>query len=149
VIIILSGSDIAARLSTGLKDAVAEINREDIVVDGRRLTEIASYLKDSPDLDFNYLSYITVADYPEYLELIYQLFSFHHSHSVIFKVRCRDKETPAVPTVTGIWKGAEYQEREIYDMAGVVFDGHPDMKRILTWEGFQGHPLRKDFKNDD
>jgi len=63
----------------------------------------------------------------------------------VVKTRCYDRENPTVSSVVGLWQGADFQEREIYDLLGIKFDGHPNMKRIFLWEGFQGHPLRKDY----
>jgi NADH-quinone oxidoreductase subunit C len=61
------------------------------------------------------------------------------------KVQCYDRENPSLPSVVGLWQGADFQEREIYDLFGIRFEGHPNLKRIFLWEGFEGHPLRKDF----
>ncbi|MDD4873990.1 MAG: NADH-quinone oxidoreductase subunit C [Dehalococcoidales bacterium] len=145
----LSGSDIAAILGKNSVAGIIQVNRDNLVIDSQSLRGIASFLKDTPEFDFDYLSHITVIDYPVSFELVYQLISFRHCQSFILKIRCRDKETPSIPSVVDIWQGADLQEREIFDLAGVVFEGHPNMKRILLWEGFEGYPLRKDFKNDD
>ncbi|GAH82618.1 unnamed protein product [marine sediment metagenome] len=63
----------------------------------------------------------------------------------MLKVRCYDRENPTLPSVVGIWRGADFQEREIFDLFGIGFEGHPNLRRIVLWEGFEGHPLRKDF----
>jgi NADH-quinone oxidoreductase subunit C len=86
------------------------------------------------------------ADYPEReprFDVVYHLYSFEANRRVRLRVKA-DEATP-VPSVTSIWRGANWPEREVYDMYGVRFAGHPDMTRILLWEGFNGHPLRKDF----
>ena len=66
--------------------------------------------------------------------------------ALVLKVRLTDKAAPVLPSVTSIWRGADLQEREVYDMMGIRFEGHPNLRRILLWEGFEGYPLRKDFK---
>ena len=68
-----------------------------------------------------------------------------HNHSIVLKTRCHDRENPSVPSVISLWQGADLQEREIYDLMGIRFEGHPNLKRLFLWDGFQGHPLRKDY----
>jgi NADH-quinone oxidoreductase subunit C len=77
--------------------------------------------------------------------VIYQLTSFPHNHSATIKARVYGREGPELPSVTSLWQGADLQEREIWDLMGIRFTGHPNLKRVLLWEGFPGHPLRKDF----
>ena len=102
-------------------------------------------MKESPDLDFSFLTAVSAVDYVDHFELIYQLLSMRKNHSVVLKTRCYGREEPVVDSLTPVWKGANLQEREIWDLMGVRFEGHPNMKRILLWEDFPGHPLRKDF----
>jgi len=73
------------------------------------------------------------------------LTSLEFNRSVIIKTRCYSRENPTLPSVIGLWQGADLQEREIFDLMGIRFEGHPNMKRIFLWEGFDGHPLRKDW----
>ena len=141
----LSGEDIARQIGEHLPDAVTEFNENAVFVKGEALLEVARFLKESPDLDFDYLTAITAVDFSEHFELVYHLTSMKTNHSVILKARCYDRENPTLPSVVGLWQGADFQEREIYDLMGVAFDGHPNMKRILLWQGFEGHPLRKDY----
>jgi NADH-quinone oxidoreductase subunit C len=77
---------------------------------------------------------------------VYHLVSIEHNHDIILKTRLIDREKPTLASVVNLWKGADFQEREIYDLFGISFTGHPNLKRIFLWEGFQGYPLRKDFK---
>ena len=97
------------------------------------------------DYMMDLLSSITAVDYVEYFELVYHLTSIATNTRCVLKTRSYDRKSPLVPSVTSVWKGAELQEREIYDLMGVKFKNHPNLKRIFLWEGFQGHPLRKDF----
>ena len=97
------------------------------------------------DLQFGFLTSITAVDYIEYFQIVYHLLSMKFNRSLILKTNIFDREDPSIQSVIGVWKGADLQEREIWDLFGIKFDEHPNMKRILLWEGFDGHPLRKDF----
>ncbi len=77
--------------------------------------------------------------------MFYHLTSLQHNHGLVMKVRVEGRDKPALPSVVGLWRSADYQEREIFDLMGIVFNGHPNLKRIVLWDGYQGHPLRKDF----
>ena len=141
----LSGSEVAQQITENFPEAVAEASDQSVVVKSESLLEVAQYLKSSPELDFDYLTNITAVDYYEYFELVYQLTSLKHNHSLMLKTRCYDRDKPAAPSVVNLWRGADFQEREIYDLMGIRFDGHPNLKRIVLWQGFEGHPLRKDY----
>ena len=141
----LSGSEIAKQITEHFPEAVSEANDQAVVVKSESLFEVAEYLKSSPELDLDYLNYISAVDYFDYFELVYQLTSLKHNHSLVLKTRCYDRDKPLVPSVVSLWRGADFQEREIYDLMGISFDGHPNLKRIVLWEGFEGHPLRKDY----
>jgi len=140
----LSGKDVASQLEEKFPGSIVEANQDYMVVNSASLLAIAAFLKDNQD--FAYLNYITAVDYYDYLEVIYQLSSFAHNHSLVLKTRCYDRENPVIPSVISVWQGADFQEREIYDLMGIKFEGHPNMKRIFLWDGFKGHPLRKDFQ---
>jgi NADH-quinone oxidoreductase subunit C len=88
---------------------------------------------------------------PGYLEAVYHLFSMAHKHGpVIIRMRTADRAQGArLPTLTPIWRSAEFQEREIFDLYGIRFDGHPDLRRILMWDEFEDHPMRKDYREPD
>jgi len=112
-------------------------------VDAGQLTDLCSHLKTS---GFTYLVDLIGIHYPEAerpFTVAYLLHNMNTQDRIRLKVEVSESE--AVPTVTGIWKTAGWLEREAYDLLGIQFDGHPDLRRILTWEGFNGHPLRKDF----
>ena len=141
----LSGEEIAKQITSELPDAVSETSEPAVLVKSELPFELAPHLKRSPELDFDYLNHITAVDYLDYFELVYQLTSLKHNHSLILKTRYYDREKPTAPSVTSIWQGADFQEREIYDLMGISFTGHPNLKRIALWEGFEGHPLRKDY----
>jgi len=141
----LSGKDIAKQIEKKFPGCVAESAAESLLVEAQSLLEVAAYLKNTPGLDFDYLTAVSGVDYLECFEVIYQLTSLEHNHSLVLKARCYNRENPTLPSVVGLWRTADFQEREIYDLFGISFTGHPNLKRIFLWEGFEGHPLRKDF----
>jgi len=120
-----------------------------LVIPKEQWSEIAKFLKNTPEYSFDFLSSVTGVDYKEYLEVVYHLYSMEKKEGPLtIKVRT-DCEQSLVPSVTPIWRSAEFQEREAYDLVGIHFTGHPDLRRILMWEGFQHHPLRKDYVQDE
>jgi NADH-quinone oxidoreductase subunit C len=141
----LSGKEIATQIEEKFPESVVESSEKEVVVKSDSLLDVAAFLKNTPDLDFDYLNYITAVDYYDHFEVVYMLSSLEHNHSLVIKTRCYERESPALPSVVHLWQGADFQEREIYDLMGIKFEGHPNMKRIFLWEGFPGHPLRKDF----
>ncbi|MEE9555324.1 MAG: NADH-quinone oxidoreductase subunit C [candidate division Zixibacteria bacterium] len=118
-----------------------------IVVKPGDIQEICRFLKTEPDLKFNFLSCITAADYLGQrdirFEVVYVLFSIPNHYRVIVKTRV--DEGQEIPTLTSLWSTADWQEREVYDMFGIGFSGHPDLKRILMDDDWIGYPQRKDF----
>ena len=143
--IALSGKDIAGQLEEKFPGSIVESGRHYLVTTNEALLDTLTFLRDTPGLDFNYLNHITAVDYYQYFEVVYQLSSLEHNHSTVVKARCYDRENPSLPSVIKIWQGADFQEREIYDLMGIRFENHPNMKRIFLWEEFDGHPLRKDY----
>ena len=129
------------------------------------LLQVCHYLRNDPDLAFDYLNCITGVDYlhtdekkaakaewQPHTEVVYHLFSMKHKHSLVLKVLLprwkndRVGELPEMPSVSGIWRTADWHEREVYDLNGVNFTGHPNLRRILCPEDWVGHPLRKDYE---
>ena len=143
----LSGTELAAKLAKQFQNAVIESDETSIRITGDSLFEIASFLKTTPEFDFNYLTAVTAVDYRDYFEVVYILTSITHNHSLTLKVRVENRQNPVLPSVVGIWRGADLQEREIFDLMGITFEGHPNMKRIFLWDGFPGYPQRKDWEN--
>ena len=141
----LSGKEIASKIEEKFPGSVVESSQDNLVVKSDSLTDVARFLRDSEGLDFDFLNFITAVDYYDHFEVVYLLSSLEHNHSLTIKARCHDRENPVLPSVMGLWQGADFQERELYDLFGITFEGHPNMKRIFLWEGFVGHPLRKDF----
>jgi NADH-quinone oxidoreductase subunit C len=138
-------SETAARIRAALPDAELQEAADWVVVDAPHLVAVATLLRDDPDLDCRYLTMVTAVDRLDHFELVYYLSSLQRNHMLILKTRVPDHEAPEAPSVVPVWYGAHFQEREIYDLMGIRFSGHPFLKRIFLWEGFSGHPLRKDF----
>ena len=109
------------------------------------IADVAGFLQRDEELDFQYLNAISAIDFVGYFELVYHLTSFRKGHKATMRARLEGRENLSAPSVYHLWRGADFQEREIWDLMGIRFDGHPNMKRIMLWEGFDGHPLRKDF----
>lgn len=119
-----------------------------ILIQTESLPEICQFLRDDERLQFETLHCISAVEWPEYFESVYHLRSMTHRHWVILKVRT-GKDEPRVPSLTSLWAGADWLERECYDLMGIVYEGHPNLKRILLDETWEGHPLRKDYQMPD
>lgn len=144
--IALSGKEIAIKLEEQLPGSVIESSDDSLLIKPESLLDVASFLKTAPELNFDYLTFITVVDYHNFFEVVYLLTSIKYNHSLKLKTRCHDRENPSLPSVLSLWRAADLQEREIFDLFGIKFDGHHNLKRIVLWEGFPGHPLRKDWQ---
>jgi NADH:ubiquinone oxidoreductase subunit C len=142
---LIPGSETAARIRAALPDAELEEAADWVAVDAPHLVAVATFLRDDPALDCCYPTAITAVDHLDHFELVYHLSSLQRNHMVILKTRVLDHEAPEAPSVVPVWCGASFQEREAYDLMGIRFSGHPFLKRLFLWEGFAGHPLRKDF----
>ena len=141
----LSADLIANRLADAVPGAVEESNERDVWVRAESVADVCSFLKEDAELKFDYLVAISAVDYIEHFEVVYHLVSMAHNHGAVVRTRCWGREEPSVPSVTGLWQGADFQEREVYDLMGVTFTGHANLKRLLLWEGYPGHPQRKDY----
>ena len=141
----LSGKEIAEKIEEKLPGSLEDSGDDYLLVKNESLQAVAEYLKKEESLDFDYFNFVTAVDYYSYFEVVYRLESVKHNHSIVVKTRCYDRDNPSVPTVSEIWQGANFQEREVYDLMGIKFEGHPNLKRMFLWDGFEGHPLRKDY----
>lgn len=114
------------------------------VVDPSAIVEVGAFLRDDPALAMDCLSNQSGVDYKDRIEVVYHFFSYKHRHGAVLKVKL-PRENPAVHTLENLWASANWMEREIFDLLGVNFEGHSDMRRILLPEDWEGFPLRKDF----
>ena len=117
-----------------------------LLVERSSIVEVCTFLRDGASLDFHVLSDLTAIDWPkdEKIQIVYHLFSYTHNHQIVLKVDL-PRANPRIATVEGVWKVANWFEREIYDLFGVIFDGHSDLRRIMLPEDWTGYPLRKDY----
>ncbi len=108
---------------------------------------VARTLKDNPQTKMDYLFSLTATDRKDGLHVLYHLTSTEHHHSVILRVILADKVNPVVSTVSDVWRAAEYYEREVFDLFGIRFENHPDLRRLFLDDEWVGYPLRKDYKD--
>lgn len=165
----MSGQSLVDRLTRQFGDKITGSNLEAIdpwiEVSPAGLVEVCRFLRDDPELRLNLLNCISGVDYfiadpkkaakagwEPHLEVVYHLSSTIKKHSLVLKVflpRWKDGEEgelPEIPSVTGVWSTAEWHEREVFDLCGIAFVGHPNLRRILCPEDWVGHPLRKDYQ---
>ncbi|HUW66004.1 MAG TPA: NADH-quinone oxidoreductase subunit C [Spirochaetia bacterium] len=135
---------VAERLAA-LGESLPSLNvlEDAVIVGGDDLPALLRSLKEDPDLAFNFLTNLTATDYADHLTVVYNLVSFLYGYQLT--IRCDiPRDDPRIPSVMEIYPGADLQEREAYDLVGVVFTGR-ELKRVLLHDGFDGYPLRKDF----
>ncbi len=135
-----------ARFGASVGDCEQKAKDPFILIQPAAIAEVCRFLHDEPDLRFDCLSNQSGVDYKAkgVIEVVYHLYSYPHRHWIVLKVDA-PRDTPVVPTVEGVWKAANWLEREIFDLLGVGFDGHSDLRRLLLPEDWIGYPLRKDF----
>jgi NADH-quinone oxidoreductase subunit C len=115
-----------------------------IEVPAAKFREVMLFLRDDADLRMDYLSFVSVTDWLDRMECVYHLWSTTHNHEILVKCPV-DRAEPRVPSVSDLWSAANWHEREYYDLFGVIFEGHPDLRRIMMTDDWKGHPLRKDY----
>jgi NADH-quinone oxidoreductase subunit C len=141
----LDGRRVADALEQALPGIVILGTDEWVEVEPARLDEALRWLHDSEEFDAAQLSNMCGVDLHDRFTLVYHLQSLDQNHQIVVKAQVWDHEAPRLPSAYPIYRGALLQEREVYDLMGVDFEGHPDMRRLFLWDGFPGHPLRKDF----
>jgi NADH-quinone oxidoreductase subunit C len=152
----VDAAGIHARLAAKFGDRITAFQAEALqpwaVVAPEAIAEVAAFCKADPDLSFDNLMCLSAVDYiketPPRMEVVYHLFSYTHRHVFVLKVAL-PREGAALPTVEGVWGVANWHEREAFDLFGIVFTGHSDMRRILLPDDWEGHPLRKDWVDPD
>jgi len=135
------------KFSADIVDVVSFRDQTYVTVRRDNIVEMCRYLHDTPDIYMDYLADLCGNDYPDRrnrFEVVYNLFSIKHRHRLCLKVALSEDD-PSVDSVVSIWNGANWHEREACDMYGIVFNGHPDLRRILMPEDWEGYPLRKDY----
>jgi len=129
-----------------VSDFKGDVSEPYLFVDAQTIIEVCRFLRDDADLKFEVLSDLTALDWPkeEKIQVVYHLYSYTHRHQIVLKVNL-PRDNPKIATAEGVWKVANWFEREVYDLFGVIFDGHSDLRRIMLPEDWVGHPLRKDY----
>lgn len=143
---------LAAKFPKAVVETASDCGDEVAFIDGAKLIEVATWLRDDDKMAFDSPVFVTcidrlgLGDGPRF-EVVYQLRSHRHRHRLRLKIRC-EEDVLTVPSLAGLWPAFNWQERETYDMYGVQFEGHPDLRRIYMYEQFVGYPLRKDYPKD-
>ncbi len=140
------GKKLAEVIEESLPGSVVDAKGTDIWINPESVPEVMLLLRDDERFRFELLSSVTAVDYISYFEVVYHLTSLSRNATAVVKSKTGfGREDARIPSVVDIWRGADLQEREVWDLLGIEFEGHPNHKRIMLWEGFPGHPLRKDF----
>jgi NADH-quinone oxidoreductase subunit C len=143
--------EISGKLKTQFAEAVVDVKTEGVIdpfvkIAPSKIAEVAAYLRDDADLAFDFLMCLSGVDYTKgVLGVVYNVFSMSRRHKLTVKIDV-PAEKAEVPSVTPVWPSANWHEREAYDLLGIRFTGHPDLRRILLPEDWEGYPLRKDYK---
>ncbi|MEX2117218.1 MAG: NADH-quinone oxidoreductase subunit C [Bacteroidota bacterium] len=138
--------NLKAKFGTAVADAKLDAIQPWIGIAPGRTLEVCQFLYTEIGFEFDFLSCLSGVDYNDgKLGVVYHLFSMTQKHKIVLKAICT-KEQPHVQSVSQVWGTANWHEREAFDMFGIVFDGHPDLRRILCGDDYPGYPLRKDFK---
>jgi len=135
---------IKSKYPDALKSTDLEGTEQSATIDVNSIADVCNYLKTESELQFTSLMCLSGVDYEDKMEVVYHLHSLLHDHKVTLKVEL-SRDNPKLPSVSGVWKAANWHEREAYDMYGIVFDDHPDLRRILLPDDWEGFPLRKDY----
>lgn len=142
--------DVKNSLEKGLPGIALKTVRDSLLIENTDdLPKVVEFLKNSDEFKMDYLSSVTASDFVDYLESLYHLYSMEKKIGPItLRVRVKP-DKPKVPSLVPIYRGAEFQERDNYDLFGIEYVGHPDLRRIMMWEGFDGFPMRKNYKQED
>ncbi|MBI1806646.1 MAG: NADH-quinone oxidoreductase subunit C [Ignavibacteria bacterium] len=147
----MTSQEISEKLKAQFGDAILEVKIDGVLdpyvkVSPLSVKSVGLFLRDNPDIQFDYLMCLSGVDNgKDILGVVYHLYSMTKRHKITIKVDV-PKAQAEVPSVQSVWASANWHEREAYDMVGIVFTGHPDLRRILLPDDYPGYPLRKDFK---
>ncbi len=150
----MTPAEIQQKLAARFGDVVGPLSEPRIdpfaVVKADSIVEVCRFLKSEPGLEMDFCEDLTAIDWPKrnVIEVVYHLYSYRRRHGVVLKVEA-DRADPSVPSVEGVWKAANWMEREVWDLFGVRFPGHPDLRRVLLPDDWTGHPLRKDWEEGE
>lgn len=146
----MDATEIHRRLAAKIGSAIGALTTENpdpyIMVDKAAIATVGRFLKEEPDLAFDFLESIAGVDHGDKLQLVYHLFSYQHRHAIVLKLEMPYDDVE-VPSCAAVWRAADWHEREQYDLFGFAFAGHPDLRRIMLPEDWVGHPLRKAYED--
>jgi NADH-quinone oxidoreductase subunit C len=140
---------LSAKFGGKILQSVLEAVDPYVVIETSAIADVCGYLKEDPELACDTLMCLSGVDTKEKLQIVYHIYSMSRRHRVVLKVETTREGEPSVPTVSHVWGTANFHEREAYDMFGFRFEGHPDLRRILCPDDWEGYPLRKDYKYPD
>ena len=142
-----NGNKLAEEISNHISDSVVSSDDHSVYISKEKIYEVLKFLKETSGFSFDLLSSLTAVDYIDHFEVVYHLKSLITLSKATIKVKLGfgREDQPEIDSSYNLWKGADFQEREVFDLMGIHFVNHPNLKRILLWDGFPGHPLRKDF----
>lgn len=144
----MTAQEIHDRIQEKFPSTIEEFNdsvlQPYIKLTNNQFNQVAQYLRDEDSLDFDYLMNLSGVDYGEELGVVYHLLSMQHRHKIVLKVNV-SRDQAEIPTVADLWRTADWHEREVFDLYGINFSNHPDMRRILLPNDWEGYPLRKDY----
>jgi NADH/F420H2 dehydrogenase subunit C len=145
----MSSESIKERILEIIPEAVFDETGQwmNVSIDSSKWLTLARELKKNPELMFDYLFCVTGVDWKTHLSMVYHLESKYHKHILVVKAKIEDRNDPTIESVSSIWKTAELHEREAYDLFGVKFLNHPELKRLFLTEDWVGWPLRKDYED--
>jgi len=147
----MTTNEIHEKLQARFPDAVGPLSEPKVdpfaVVKADRIVDVCAWLKAEAGIALDFCEDLTAIDWPKrnVIEVVYHLFSYAHRHGIVLKVEL-DRASPAIATIEGVWKAAHWMEREVYDLFGVDFTGHSDLRRVMLPDDWVGHPLRKDYQ---
>jgi len=137
--------DLKTALEQALSGMSLGVEGSHLLVQPHDLVRVCQWLKTSAH-ELDYVANLTAVDYPpDHMDVVYHLSSMAKKHGPVTIRVTLPRANPVIPSLVPVYRGAEFQEREVYDLYGVTFEHHPDLRRILMWEGFKGHPMRKDY----
>tara|TARA_B100000579_G_scaffold71292_2_gene54404 strand:+ start:57773 stop:58255 length:483 start_codon:yes stop_codon:yes gene_type:complete len=141
------GIALAEEINSHIPNSVVSSHKDSVYIETEKIYEVLKFLKETSGFSFDLLSSVTAVDYIDHFEVVYHLKSLITLSKATIKTKLGfgREDQPEIDSVYSLWKGADFQEREIFDLMGIYFNNHPNLKRILLWDGFPGHPLRKDF----
>ena len=139
-----NGNKLAEEISNHISNSVESSDDQSVHISTKKIYEVLKFLKETSGFSFDLLSSITAVDYIDHFEVVYQLKSLITLSKATLKVKLGfgREEQPEIESVYSLWKGADFQEREVFDLMGIHFTNHPNLKRILLWDGFPGHPKK-------